>query len=238
MSHGGSPSIPTPLPSPRVIPACAGNATSSPGWIPARTVYPRMCGERRCVSRLLKRQYGSSPHARGTHGWPQTRKPLPRFIPACAGNAGHVPARGAPDPVHPRMRGERAGRAHRARRASGSSPHARGTPPRAPWAGHICRFIPACAGNAARADRFPGLVSVHPRMRGERDTTVIYSLPPVGSSPHARGTPLWHLGRHFQARFIPACAGNAEGVGGWSVAAAVHPRMRGERSHLVLVSSE
>ncbi len=29
MSHGGSPSIPTPLPSPRIIPAYAGNACTS-----------------------------------------------------------------------------------------------------------------------------------------------------------------------------------------------------------------
>ena len=71
------------------------------------------------------------------------------------------------------------------------------------------RFIPAWAGNAARADRFHGLVSVHPRMRGERGSTPGVTPQPSGSSPHARGTPENIMRNLIEKRFIPACAGNA-----------------------------
>ena len=117
-----------------------------------------------------------------------------RFIPACAGNA--------PASI--------AGRAHRARRASGSSPHARGTP----WTTRSSifwpRFIPACAGNADPERLRAMSLSVHPRMRGERLAGFSGFSSSPGSSPHARGT----RSRH-RCRPPPA---------------PVHPRMRGERT--------
>ena len=112
----------------RFIPACAGNAC--PGRFPrlARSVHPRMRGER---------EY---PTARPRHSV--------RFIPACAGNAHPCTGRADVLAVHPRMRGERWRATLTACPNTGSSPHARGTL----W--HLAslepdkRFIPACAGNA------------------------------------------------------------------------------------------
>src|SRR5262249_37095046 len=56
------------------------------------------------------------------------------------------------------------------------------------------------------------------------------AIPNTGSSPRARGT----LGEPHhprpEARFIPACAGNAEGVQWQSPGKTVHPRVRGERA--------
>ena len=66
-------------------------------------------------------------------------------------------------------------------------------------------------------------------MRGERPPKMTSKQPWNGSSPHARGT------RHFaapvvgQARFIPACAGNAPFRCPGRRSGSVHPRMRGER---------
>ena len=91
----------------RFIPACAGNAPPSRSVRCRRAVHPRMRGERPPAVCVDGNGFGSSPHARGTQRLRESRADLFRFIPACAGNAGHVPARGAPDPVHPRMRGER-----------------------------------------------------------------------------------------------------------------------------------
>ncbi len=66
-------------------------------------------------------------------------------------------------------------------------------------------------------------------MRGERQlrrgTTVIAN----GSSPRARGTPLRQAARPCAARFIPACAGNAQHDQRTIRRQAVHPRVRGER---------
>ena len=132
----------------RFIPACAGNAQN--------------------IRQLDDVYNGSSPHARGTRPRSAWRLPAGRFIPACAGNAGQIRRRILPQPVHPRMRGERAESPKSVLPRSGSSPHARGT-----LSILVClvcagRFIPACAGNAATDKRGKSRKPVHPRMRGER----------------------------------------------------------------------
>ena len=53
---------------------------------------------------------------------------------------------------------------------------------------------------------------VHPRMRGEHQLRGCECGNSVGSSPHARGTPLPPTFPQPLTRFIPACAGNT-----WSV---------------------
>ena len=73
------------------------------------------------------------------------------------------------------------------------------------------------------------MVSVHPRMRGERSAPSRLILVDDGSSPHARGTPDAHDAETVQRRFIPACAGNARHSPSGSSCQSVHPRMRGER---------
>ena len=113
---------------PRFIPACAGNALSTPCFPNPTSVHPRMRGERVVLRDGLSLLDGSSPHARGT------REPVPggdhpnRFIPACAGNARLSADRQGRPSVHPRMRGERNVIGGFSGSGVGSSPHARGTP--------------------------------------------------------------------------------------------------------------
>ena len=112
----------------------------------------------------------------------------------------------------------------------GSSPHARGTRRRHPAPRLHPRFIPACAGNARRRRCPSRPISVHPRMRGEREPPKYTLETHDGSSPHARGTldkPDQFIRAH---RFIPACAGNARPDRMAMLTMTVHPRMRGERS--------
>ena len=132
--------------------------------------------------------------------------------------------------VHPRMRGERIFSRLKKSCQTGSSPHARGTPPIAGYRRGRLRFIPACAGNAIARLKRDTSGSVHPRMRGERSGTV--DIPNLfrGSSPHARGTPQGFAITRHGSRFIPACAGNAAAANSSSTGLAVHPRMRGERT--------
>ena len=132
----------------RFIPACAGNARWRHSLASRPSVHPRMRGERAAPCPCRSSRAGSSPHARGTHGRVLVSDPQRRFIPACAGNAAHRVYQPLHETVHPRMRGERH-RLHRVdSQGSGSSPHARGTPPR-----YSVR---------------PSPHTVHPRMRGER----------------------------------------------------------------------
>ena len=135
----------------RFIPACAGNASGQPSAILICPVHPRMRGERRKRSRRRKPDTGSSPHARGTPSPTTAVTCRNRFIPACAGNALTRAAFLTNDTVHPRMRGERVRIAQPAGRATGSSPHARGTRRMLRLFNRGHRFIPACAGNAANA---------------------------------------------------------------------------------------
>ena len=116
----------------RFIPACAGNAAAPQEQDRRVSVHPRMRGERRSGRPFLRTRSGSSPHARGTRG-----------------QRGRQP-RGAT--VHPRMRGERPASISDARARFGSSPHARGTPQNGGRLIRIDRFIPACAGNAPKAE--------------------------------------------------------------------------------------
>ena len=193
----------------RFIPACAGNAF-------------------RCVA-LCRWVSGSSPHARGTPDAELRRLDVARFIPACAGNASMRATTRSPQPVHPRMRGERCVTHSMCPAIGGSSPHARGTLPVQPKYFAPTRFIPACAGNANIVLYSAPFISVHPRMRGERCASCAPPFVLNGSSPHARGTPDGNDKPPHVRRFIPACAGNARASLFQWAGMSVHPRMRGER---------
>ncbi len=79
------------------------------------------------------------------------------------------------------------------------------------------------------ADR-ESIITVHPRVCGERESVAELLLPVDGSSPRVWGTlmnlPNWQT----RSRFIPACVGNAYACHGYLSLLAVHPRVCGERS--------
>ncbi len=65
-------------------------------------------------------------------------------------------------------------------------------------------------------------------MRGEHFELMVRGELAVGSSPHARGTPVQQPVQGDLGRFIPACAGNTIGMPSTNWLVSVHPRMRGE----------
>ena len=171
---------------------------------------------------------GSSPPVRGTRARLHCRRPLVRFIPACAGNTASPIRQLRMPPVHPRLCGEHPVEPGERGAGGGSSPPVRGTPHHARPARCVCRFIPACAGNTDGRIRTGASSPVHPRLCGEHarwSPTFSYSN---GSSPPVRGT----LPRGGYAvdgdRFIPACAGNTATPIYGARSPAVHPRLCGE----------
>ncbi len=140
-----------------------------------------------------------------------------------------MPERSAPIPVHPRVCGERQGFLRQPQSASGSSPRVRGTPGRGYHPRSGDRFIPACAGNASLGGAPSASLSVHPRVCGERSRWTNGKPFCAGSSPRVRGTPAGTGHACRQARFIPACAGNAVLCAHSSPVRTVHPRVCGER---------
>ena len=213
----------------RFIPACAGNASPSSKVALYNPVHPRVCGERREPGGADVCNPGSSPRVRGTHLNNNPPNLQARFIPACAGNANNNDASPHPDPVHPRVCGERMAGAEHIFTSIGSSPRVRGTHEWFTPAKYLDQFIPACAGNADDSSQCRPARSVHPRVCGERFSTIEGQAAFTGSSPRVRGT---RYGCGFRAlcrRFIPACAGNALRVWVPCSMSAVHPRVCGER---------
>ena len=193
----------------RFIPACAGNALKPPTLLDVRTVHPRVCGERTRNHGPICLQYGSSPRVRGTLRKQRHYSRNSRFIPACAGNAFHQHIKRKQSPVHPRVCGERQIPHRLASCHNGSSPRVRGTPIATIRTINNHRFIPACAGNAIHQNQKILDTTVHPRVCGERAENYNLILCLSGSSPRVRGTPPFIDKIRADARFIPACAGNA-----------------------------
>ena len=173
---------------------------------------------------------GSSPRVRGTRRHELSPQGVVRFIPACAGNAAFYRNYSPLRPVHPRVCGERFWRFGRWRHHLGSSPRVRGTPAERERDLIALRFIPACAGNACRSGTQTAPRSVHPRVCGERFADLVCRQHHLGSSPRVRGTLQQRHAHHAQGRFIPECAGNAQGWNPYQTQWTVHPRVCGERS--------
>ena len=92
----------------------------------------------------------------------------------------------------------------------------------------VRRFIPARAGNTARALRRACSRPVHPRAGGEHAVSNFSASRIPGSSPRGRGTRAGPARRDARHRFIPARAGNTCGPSRRSGTPAVHPRAGGE----------
>ena len=173
----------------RIIPACAGNATTPARSRRRSSDHPRVCGERASDRFARDRSAGSSPRVRGTHSRSVGIARPNRIIPACAGNAVARLGGAWRWADHPRVCGERGPGANCFVLLRGSSPRVRGTRPLELSRLHRVRIIPACAGNARDRRGRTEQRADHPRVCGERKIDVEGYELDVGSSPRVRGTP-------------------------------------------------
>ena len=155
-------------------------------------------------------------------------QPLPRLIPACAGNTSDGHQAHHRYAVHPRVCGEHSCVSGSITSIGGSSPRVPGTQDRQEAAHVVERFIPACAGNTPSACRRRAGSAVHPRVCGEHQPPSVIKPAACGSSPRVRGTPVYPLKVAYPQRFIPACAGNTNAEPCKGLLQAVHPRVCGE----------
>ena len=98
-------------------------------------------------------------------------------------------------------------------------------------------FIPACAGKTTQRPPTCSTVQVHPRVCGENSSKAVVGAVQSGSSPRVRGKPPTPRASAASMRFIPACAGKTSRSFKESPSQAVHPRVCGENTP-VLVSSD
>ena len=155
-----------------------------------------------------------------------------RIIPARAGSRLCEPSKLVPARDHPRARGEQELRRHASGTGAGSSPRARGAVYTIVALKAEGGIIPARAGSRPMSPWERYVCGDHPRARGEQKQTDSHEMPPLGSSPRARGA-----GARFRTvaptcGIIPARAGSR-----WHgrLSAAIgqdHPRARGEQTRL------
>ena len=230
-ARGTRPFFPGPGVIRRFIPARAGNTRAWASNSMSLPVHPRPRGEHLSRSHSCIAVIGSSPPARGTPGWTASCSARLRFIPARAGNTTATARPTPTSSVHPRPRGEHGAGLHVCRGNLGSSPPARGTHDGDHRVSRAQRFIPARAGNTQYFLGPETLPQVHPRPRGEHPTVYEPQMSVVGSSPPARGTPIFERFQVRVTRFIPARAGNTSMTGTSKPSPTVHPRPRGEHSY-------
>ena len=151
---------------------------------------------------------GSSPHARGARDGILREIREGGLIPACAGSTAATTSVGWG--------------------AAGSSPHARGAPRDVAALSKQRGLIPACAGSTPRSGSRRRSRWAHPRMRGEHSAGDQNMRCSRGSSPHARGAPVFTWFYNTVIGLIPACAGSTRPVWGGASERPAHPRMRGE----------
>ena len=129
---------------------------------------------------------------------------------------------------HPRVRGEHTMSARPNPQLWGSSPRARGAPdPRAGLATGD-GIIPACAGSTDSHHQPWWPVGDHPRVRGEHTWARPRLVLRRGSSPRARGAPVYVRLGADRPGIIPACAGSTQVRLTHKEKKRDHPRVRGE----------
>ena len=168
-----------------------------------------MRGEKVFANTIVACSSGSSPHARGKDINSFFWVIAARIIPACAGKRIYDSFGDNKPQDHPRMRGEKWSRSSTMLMYLGSSPHARGKVRDGRRIVLQCRIIPACAGKSSLYRPEAPSFQDHPRMRGEKSTTIVLAT--------------------LSLRIIPACAGKRYQAEQFLHFLQDHPRMRGEK---------
>ena len=197
----------------RIIPARAGQTSSTPWDCAGHTDHPRACGAN---GDLI---IGEVIHA--------------RIIPARAGQTRCPPRACRSRPDHPRACGANTLSSGRISMPSGSSPRVRGKlvgdlPP-----GGDLRIIPARAGQTLFLVGGRLLNADHPRACGANTYASCICQNVNGSSPRVRGKlrPVRPVGQ--RRRIIPARAGQTPFWHGWRASHPDHPRACGANFHAI-----
>ena len=191
-----------------IIPAYAGNTSTTRARRCLPRDHPRVCGEHQSGAPIQFVGLG--------------------IIPAYAGNTVEVVCVVGHVRDHPRVCGEHRDLAAVAFAWLGSSPRMRGT--RDGW--RVCGvqpgIIPAYAGNTAVPRNRLKSSRDHPRVCGEHPVQNSTALAKGGSSPRMRGTPVHVRPRARRHGIIPAYAGNTMCATPALPSTRDHPRVCGE----------
>ena len=130
-----------------IIPACAGNTSTTRERRCRPRDHPRVCGEHVFPVSDMTVLWGSSPRVRGTPSHPIHERRWSGIIPACAGNTRIIMFPLFSNGDHPRVCGEHHKPGVDKLLELGSSPRVRGTRRTRRTGIGAGGIIPACAGN-------------------------------------------------------------------------------------------
>ena len=133
----------------RIIPASAGQTSTSPPSQRAKADHPRECGANEFASLGFDDPVGSSPRVRGKHGEIHGGEQVLRIIPASAGQTANRPIRHPHGSDHPRECGANSSGGNKVCSRNGSSPRVRGKLLLLSCEPSALRIIPASAGQTS-----------------------------------------------------------------------------------------
>ena len=213
-----------------IIPAYAGNTSSSNRATVGTGDHPRVCGEHLTSCVMVVSSMGSSPRMRGTLVVAELLGHESGIIPAYAGNTWNRQRQASPCWDHPRVCGEHAVLNSDALPFTGSSPRMRGTLLHHALALASGGIIPAYAGNTCETCEGSSDGGDHPRVCGEHAMVSATALAVRGSSPRMRGTQSRCRPCMRRTGIIPAYAGNTRGGSNATADIRDHPRVCGEHT--------
>ena len=220
-----------------IIPALAGNTSSTTGRSSRSGDHPRACGEHCALSAMRPGAAGSSPRLRGTlvDASPAVRPG--GIIPALAGNTASPGNASIVPGNHPRACGEHSQALAEGGHGAGSSPRLRGTLILNSRTSTFRRIIPALAGNTPCLTTLGSSPEDHPRACGEHLARLVSVVADWGSSPRLRGTRGESPFAVCSLGIIPALAGNTVPLRAPPLGEGDHPRACGEHSPITMVRS-
>ena len=212
-----------------ITPAYAGKSRrgtekGAPAWD-----HPRVRGEKPLTTTASARQTGSPPRTRGKA--PPSAFKLARLgiTPAYAGKSFLAIPFTLQDRDHPRVRGEKKLAQEIMENELGSPPRTRGKVPAQYTARGQDRITPAYAGKRKAPCGEHPEAKDHPRVRGEKCTSVAAARPYLGSPPRTRGKARLLHGPDFPVGITPAYAGKSWTIFSPGYCWGDHPRVRGEK---------
>ena len=222
-------------PSPRSIPASAGQPVASSTGPPGIQVYPRECGATGRTPGEVAGTGGLSPRVRGNQSIMTVYRLSNRSIPASAGQPTIYLHRLRYNPVYPRECGATDSCIRPGLHMAGLSPRVRGNQVAIAVIHSCLGSIPASAGQPASATLCCTISPVYPRECGATQTPFILRSLWRGLSPRVRGNPSAVLWPRTGLRSIPASAGQPWAKAVRRPAVSVYPRECGATNVVVSI---
>ena len=192
--------------------------------------HPRVCGEKPLQSSVNCTMEGSPPRMRGKAIQSRPDYPDNGITPAYAGKSPQGLRTAVHSRDHPRVCGEKARTLIVQNEPQGSPPRMRGKALTDPCIALCHGITPACAGKRRSIGRLSQPTRDHPRVCGEKCSSVRSASHRRGSPPRMRGKDLPFTCDCESTGITPACAGKSLRPDNNPSTSWDHPRVCGEKT--------